>query len=53
MEIGHNEKSIWYADGDGYSYGALNNNYTLTVSIDQKQYDEGEKIPVNINPYVK
>lgn len=51
-EIWHNEKSIWYADGDGYNYGSLNNNYTLTVSIDQKQYDEGQQIPININPYI-
>lgn len=52
-EIGHNEHSIWYADGDWYNYGSLNNNYTLTTSIDQIQYNEGQNIPINITPYIK
>jgi uncharacterized protein YfaS (alpha-2-macroglobulin family) len=52
-EIWRNERSIWYADGDAYNYGSMNNNYTLTVSIDQKQYDEGQTLPINITPYIK
>ncbi len=51
-EIWRNERSIWYADGDAYNYGSMNNNYTLTVSIDQKQYDEGQTLPINITPYI-
>jgi len=51
-EIGRNEKSIWYADWQWYNFGSMNNNYTLTVSIDQQQYDEGQAIPINITPYI-
>ena len=39
-------------DSDGL-LGALPNNYTLTVSIPKKTYEENEEIPVDIAPYQK
>ena len=53
IEVWHNEKNITFAQWDAYSYGGLNNNYTLKVAIDKKQYNENQSIPINITPYVK
>jgi uncharacterized protein YfaS (alpha-2-macroglobulin family) len=54
--IGEVHKQIEYYsfanDSDGL-LGALPNNYTLTVSIPKKTYEENEDIPVDIAPYQK
>jgi uncharacterized protein YfaS (alpha-2-macroglobulin family) len=54
--IGEVQKQIEYYefsnDPDGL-LGALPNNYTLTVNIPKKTYEEGEIIPIDIAPYQK
>ena len=54
--IGEVQKQIEYyiftQDPDGLLW-SLPNNYTLTVSVPKKTYEEGDLIPIDIAPYQK
>ena len=52
------QKNIYYYDWEGRTFydGTMwdeKNNFVLDVNIPKKDYELGEKIPVNINPYKK
>lgn len=56
--LGESQKMINYYKFDREPYeqnhmGDMQNNYKLIVNIDAKTYKMGEKIQINIEPYVK
>jgi len=49
-----NNQTIFIYDWDyWYYYGHIDNNYTLDIFVKDKEYDIGEEVEVNIDPYVK
>jgi hypothetical protein len=51
--IGEVQKRVsrYQSSAESDLLGAVPNNYTLTVDIPKKTYEEGDEIPVNLVPY--
>jgi len=49
-----NDQVVYVYDRDyGYFYGNMDNNYTLELFVNEKEYEFWESVEVNIDPYIK